>query len=74
MYDLTANSGWVNIGNDHDTAEFALKSIWRWWRKMEQANYPNARRLLVTADCGGSNGYRVRLWTRQLQKLATNLS
>ena len=73
VYDLTANTGWVNIGIDHDTAEFAVQSIWRWWREMGQANYPRARRLLITADCGRSNGYRVRLWHRELQKLADEL-
>jgi len=73
VYDLTANSGWVNIGVDHDTAEFAVQSIRRWWREMGEANYPSARRLLITADCGGSNGYRVRLWHRELQKLADEL-
>src|SRR6266571_1671727 len=62
VYDLTANTGWVNIGIDHDTAEFAVQSIRRWWREMGQANYPRARRLPITAACGGSNGYRVRLW------------
>ena len=73
VYDLTANTGWVNIGIDHDTAEFAVQSIRRWWREMGQANYPRARRLLITADCGGSNGYRVRLWHSELQKLADEL-
>jgi len=70
VYDLTTNTGWVNVGIDHDTAEFAVESIRRWWREMGQSVYPRARRLLITADCGGSNGYRVRLWHRELQKLA----
>lgn len=70
VYDLTTNTGWVNVGIDHDTAEFAVESIRRWWREMGEAVYPRARRLLITADCGGSNGYRVRLWRRELQKLA----
>jgi Rhodopirellula transposase DDE domain len=70
VYDLTNNNGWVNVGIDHDTAEFAVQSIRRWWMEMGQAVYPQARRLLITADCGGSNGYRVRLWRRELQKLA----
>ena len=70
VYDLTANSGWVNVGIDHDTAEFAVESIRRWWREMGEATYPQARCLLITADCGGSNGHRVRLWHRELQKLA----
>ena len=70
VYDLTTNTGWVNVGIDHDTAEFAVESIRRWWLEMGKALYPRARRLLITADCGGSNGYRVRLWRRELQKLA----
>ena len=70
VYDLMANTGWVNIGIGYDTAEFAVQSIRRWWREMGQANYPRARCLLITADCGGSNGYRVRLWHSELQKLA----
>jgi transposase len=70
VYDLTANAGWVNVGIDHDTAEFAVESIRRWWREMGEMTYPRARRLLITADCGGSNGHRVRLWRRELQKLA----
>ena len=70
VYDLTTNTGWVSVGIDHDTAEFAVESIRRWWREMGIAVYPRAPRLLITADCGGSNGYRVRLWRRELQKLA----
>jgi hypothetical protein len=70
VYDLTQNSGWVNVGIDHDTAEFAVESIRRWWLEMGKAVYPNAGHVLITADCGGSNGYRVRLWRRELQKLA----
>jgi len=73
VYDLTANAGWVNVGIDHDTAEFAVESIRRWWREMGEAVYPNACRLLITADCGGSNGHRVRLWRRELQKLSDEL-
>ena len=73
VYDLTANAGWVNVGIDHDTAEFAVESIRRWWREMGAATYPHAARLLITADCGGSNGHRVRLWRRELQKLADEL-
>ena len=69
VYDLTNNTGWVNVGIDHDTAEFAVESIRRWWREMGEAGYPEARRLLITADSGGSND-RVRLWRRELQKLA----
>lgn len=70
VYDLTNNTGWVNVGIDHDTAEFAVESIRRWWCEMGKVAYPKAHRLLITADCGGSNGYRVRLWRRELQKLA----
>lgn len=73
VYDLTANAGWVNVGIDHDTAEFAVASIRRWWREMGAVTYPHAGRLLITADCGGSNGHRVRLWRRELQKLADEL-
>lgn len=73
VYDLTTNTGWVNVGIDHDTAEFAVESIRRWWREMGESVYSGARRLLITADCGGSNGYRVRLWRRELQRLADEL-
>ena len=73
VYDQTANVGWVSIGVDHDTAEFALESIRRWWKNMGRVRYPKAKRLLVTADCGGSNGYRIRLWKVALQKLADEL-
>ena len=71
--DLTANQGWVSVGIDHDTAEFAVESIRRWWLEMGRPLYPGARRLLITADCGGSNGYRVRLWRVRLQTLADEL-
>jgi transposase len=74
IYDLAANQGWVSVGIDHDTAAFAVESIRRWWREMGQPRYPTARRLLITADCGGSNGYRVRLWRVELQKLADELN
>jgi hypothetical protein len=73
VYDVTANEGWVSVGIDHDTAEFAVESIRRWWREMGQPLYPKAKRLLITADCGGSNGYRVRLWRTQLQQLADDI-
>jgi hypothetical protein len=73
VYDVTANTGWVNVGIDHDTAEFAVESIRRWWREMGQSVYQHPTRLLITADCGGSNGYRVRLWRRELQNLADEL-
>ncbi len=70
VYDLAANQGWVSVGIDHDTAEFAVESIRRWWRQMGKPIYPKAKRLLITADCGGSNGYRVRLWKVSLQRFA----
>ena len=70
VYDIAANQGWVSVGIDHDTAAFAVESIRRWWRNMGRKRYPKARRLLITADCGGSNGARVRLWKVELQKLA----
>lgn len=73
VYDVRANQGWVSVGITHDPAEFAVASIRRWWRAMGQPLYPQARRLLITADGGGSNGYRVRLWRVQLQKLADEL-
>ncbi len=70
VYDLAANQGWVSVGIDHDTAEFAVESIRRWWQQMGKPLYPKAQRLLITADCGGSNGYRVRLWKVALQRFA----
>ena len=70
VYDQGANVGWVSVGTDHDTAEFAVESIHRWWDKMGRSRYPDATKLLITADCGGSNGYRVRLWKVALQRLA----
>jgi len=70
VYDLARNEGWVNVGIDHDTAAFAVESIRRWWRGAGQARYPQARRLLITADGGGSNGSRLRLWKWELQRLA----
>ena len=73
VYDVTANVGWVSVGIDHDTAEFAVQSIRHWWLEMGQPMYKRARRLLITADCGGSNGYRVRLWRLQLQRLSDEL-
>ena len=74
VYDQTANKGWVSVGTDHDTAEFAVESIKRWWQKMGRVLYPNATSLLITADCGGSNGYRLRLWKVALQHLANKLN
>ena len=70
VYDLAANEAWVSVGVGHDTAAFAVESIRRWWQSMGQPLYPGATRLLVTADAGGSNGYRSRLWKRELQRLA----
>jgi len=70
IYDLADNSGWVNVGIDHDTGAFAVESIRRWWQELGRSRYPAAQRLLITADCGGSNGNRVRLWKRELQILA----
>jgi hypothetical protein len=70
VYDLAQNEAWVSVGVDHDTAAFAVESIRRWWRSMGQPLYPRATRLLITADAGGSNGYRLRLWKLELQKLA----
>jgi transposase len=70
IYDLTANEGWVNVGIDHDTAEFAVESIRRWWYRMGRAVYAGAKELLITADSGGSNGSRNRLWKVSLQSLA----
>jgi transposase len=70
IYDLAANEGWVNVGIDHDTAEFAVESIRRWWYRMGSAVYPGATDLLITADSGGSNGNRNRLWKVSLQELA----
>jgi hypothetical protein len=70
IYDLTADAGWVNVGTDHDTAAFAVESIRRWWTSRGQHDYPTARRLLITADAGGSNGYRTRAWKAELAALA----
>jgi len=70
VYDLARNTGWVSVGMDHDTATFAVESIRRWWQFMGRPVYPNAGRLLITADAGGSNGPRLRLWKVELQKLA----
>ena len=70
VYDVAQNEAWVSVGVDHDTATFAVESIRRWWRSMGQPLYPKATRLLITADAGGSNGYRLRLWKLELQKLA----
>jgi transposase len=71
VYDIAANTGWVNVGMSSDTASFAVESIRRWWRKLGRKRYPTASRLYITADGGGSNGVRVRLWKRELQVLAS---
>lgn len=73
VYDLTSNQGWVSVGIDHDTARFAVEAIRRWWHKMGSARYRGARKLLITADGGGSNGSRCRLWKIALQDLAAQL-
>ena len=73
VYDLAANQGWVSVGVDHDTAEFAVESIRRWWRWMGRLRYPRAKRMLITADGGGSNGSRVRLWKVALQRLVNEI-
>ena len=70
VYDITGNTGWVNVGTDHDTAAFAVESIRRWWKSAGSRDYPLARRLLITADAGGSNGYRTRAWKAELAALA----
>jgi hypothetical protein len=70
VYDLSANEGWVSVGTDHDTARFAAQTILKWWREMGQARYPDATELLITADGGGSNSSRCRLWKIALQELA----
>jgi hypothetical protein len=71
IYDLARNEGWVSVGVDHDTASFAVHAIRRWWRVMGRAAYPDTPALLITADAGGSNGSRVRLWKWELQQFAT---
>jgi Rhodopirellula transposase DDE domain len=73
VYDITNNVGWVSVGTDHDTASFAVNAIRRWWRAMGKKRHPKAKRLMISADGGGSNGYRVRLWKIELQKLADEL-
>ncbi|WP_327242291.1 ISAzo13 family transposase [Streptomyces sp. NBC_01320] len=70
IYDIAANTGWVSVGTDHDTAAFAVESIRRWWQARGRHDYPHATRLLITADAGGSNGYRTRAWKSELAALA----
>jgi hypothetical protein len=71
VYDIGANEGWMEVGSDHDTAQFAVSAIKRWWQTMGIERYPRATRLMVTADAGGSNGYRNKLWKVELAKLAS---
>ena len=73
VYDMATNTGWVSVGVDHDTAEFAVETLRRWWHHMGHEAYPQATRLLLTADGGGSNGSRCRLWKVELQKLADEI-
>jgi hypothetical protein len=73
VFDLSRNEGWVSVGIDHDTAQFAAQAIARWWHKMGSKRYPGAAALLITADGGGSNGSRCRLWKVALQTLASRL-
>jgi hypothetical protein len=73
VYDLGENAGWVSVGTDHDTSTFAVETIRRWWNSMGRIAYPNATSLMITADCGGSNGSRLRLWKVELQRLSDEL-
>jgi hypothetical protein len=73
VYDITENQGWVTVGIDHDTAQFAVNAIRQWWYRMGQLMYPEAKELMITADCGGSNSYRAKLWKWELQQLANEL-
>jgi len=73
VFDMTRNEAWVSVGRDHDTPAFAVASIRQWWKMMGQPAYPNATELLITADAGGSNGYRTRAWKMELQELADEM-
>jgi hypothetical protein len=73
VYDIAKNEGWVNVGVTHDTAKFAVNSIRHWWMEMGRHRFPKAKRLLITADAGGSNGHRLRLWKVALRELANEL-
>jgi hypothetical protein len=73
LYDLADNAGWVSVGMNHDTAAFAVQTIRRWWHDLGQTRYPAAERLVITADAGGSNGWRLRLWKYELQRLADEI-
>jgi Rhodopirellula transposase DDE domain len=70
VYDLGANAGWVSVGIDHDTAAFAVATLRHWWEQAGRAAYPPAQRLLICADAGGSNGYRIRAWKTELARFA----
>jgi len=74
VYDIAQNKGFVNVGISNDTAEFAANSIVKWWKIVGEKAYPNATRIMITADCGGSNGYRVKLWKVKLQEVANQLN
>lgn len=74
VYDVASNTGWVSVGTDHDTASFAVETIRRWWNSMGRQRYPKASELMITADGGGSNGSRVRLWKFELQRLADEIN
>ena len=74
VYDIATNEAWVSVGINHDTAEFAVETIRTWWKEMGSISYPTATSLLIAADSGGSNGYRVRLWKVELQKLADEMA
>jgi hypothetical protein len=73
VYDVAANEGFVTVGTDHDTAVFAVASIEAWWKRVGSKRYPDADEIFITADAGGSNGYRSRMWKRELQQLADKL-
>ena len=73
VYDIAANEGYVNVGISSDTAQFAVNAIRSWWNEMGKDKYPEAHHILITADGGGSNGSRVRLWKVELQKLVNEL-
>ena len=73
VYDMARNEAWVSVGRDHDTPAFAVASIRQWWTMMGRAAYPQATDLLITADAGGSNGYRSRTWKQEVQRLADDL-
>lgn len=73
IYDIVRNEGWVRLGISNDTAQFAVAAIRSWWKGLGKSSYPNAKKLMLTADCGGSNGVRVRLFKKELQQLANEL-